>query len=146
MEAPTLSRAEDEALRSAFEAFDIDQSGSIEFGELHAVFKLLGLTLSDDEVAQQFKKMDGDGSRSIDWPEFLLMYRSIKAQHTCTPQSAAAILSKSPGSRSLHEVQRLTTFLRQEVAFFAGCTPAMVTEVRGGAPDPDEVKQAWPAA
>ena len=52
---PVKERA---SVRRAFDAFDIDQSGSIELGELITVFKILGLTaLNSTELSEKFKKV-----------------------------------------------------------------------------------------
>ena len=54
----SLSQKERVNVRRAFEAFDIDRSGSIELAELLAVFKILGLhALNSAEISEKFKQV-----------------------------------------------------------------------------------------
>ena len=54
----TLSQKERASLRRAFDAFDIDRSGSIEQAELFSVFKILGLhALNSSELSEKFKQV-----------------------------------------------------------------------------------------
>ena len=53
------------AVKRAFDAFDIDGSGSIELAELLAVFKILGFrALNNTELTAKFKAVSGEGAAS----------------------------------------------------------------------------------
>lgn len=60
-------------LRDAFQLFDQDSSGTIETTELQAVLGALGMNLSQQEIEEMVAEVDGDGSGSINFPEFVLM-------------------------------------------------------------------------
>lgn len=58
------------ALRSVFDAFDKDSSGTIDSSELQKIFAQFGHTLSNVEVRAMLEVADSDGSGEIDFAEF----------------------------------------------------------------------------
>jgi len=74
-------------LRSAFDSFDTDASGTIEVKELQHMLCSVGLILGTTEVQAMINSVDADASGCIEWPEFLyLMSKTcIDAdnQHRC---------------------------------------------------------------
>lgn len=58
------------ALRSVFDAFDKDSSGTIDSSELQKIFAQFGHTLSDVEVRAMLEVADSDGNGEIDFAEF----------------------------------------------------------------------------
>ncbi len=58
------------ALRSVFDAFDQNGSGSIDSSELQKIFAQFGHTLSNVEVRAMLEVADSDGSGEIDFAEF----------------------------------------------------------------------------
>jgi hypothetical protein len=53
--------------------FDVDQSGSIDYRELKAAMKALGVQVKKEELKKMITDVDADGSGSVEFPEFLQM-------------------------------------------------------------------------
>jgi len=68
-----LSPAQVEELKEAFNLFDTDQSGAIDYKELRAAIKALGLKVKMEELKKMVTDVDADASGSIEFPEFLTM-------------------------------------------------------------------------
>ena len=62
-------RSEDE-IRSAFDMFDQNGDGFVDFNELKAIFVSLGQELTDDEVESMLKSADSNGDGKISYEEF----------------------------------------------------------------------------
>mmetsp|Transcript_33695 Transcript_33695/g.88593 ORF Transcript_33695/g.88593 Transcript_33695/m.88593 type:complete len:274 (-) Transcript_33695:645-1466(-) len=63
-------RLDDNALRTVFRCFDLDNSGGIDLGELQSAIHVLGISVSKSKVAEMFFEADADGSGEIDFEEF----------------------------------------------------------------------------
>eukprot|EP01043_Picozoa_sp_COSAG02_P075356 COSAG02_NODE_15504_length_1165_cov_1.030019_1_plen_232_part_10 len=57
-------------IQSAFEIFDRDRNGRIEFGEYKQAMGRLDVPLSDLQLREVFKLVDADGSGTINYAEF----------------------------------------------------------------------------
>ena len=57
----------------AFNIFDVDSSGSIDYKELKAAMKALGVQVKKEELKKMIQDVDADGSGSVEFPEFLSM-------------------------------------------------------------------------
>ena len=68
-----LSHEQMEEIREAFELFDVDRSGSIDYRELKAAMKALGVKVAKDELKKMITDVDADGSGSVELPEFISM-------------------------------------------------------------------------
>eukprot|EP01062_Namystynia_karyoxenos_P055793 TRINITY_DN46837_c0_g1_i1.p1 TRINITY_DN46837_c0_g1~~TRINITY_DN46837_c0_g1_i1.p1 ORF type:complete len:386 (+),score=131.17 TRINITY_DN46837_c0_g1_i1:74-1159(+) len=68
-----LKNAQIAAMRTCFDQFDADGSGSIDISELVEVFRSFGEEVSDDEVTQMMLEVDEDGSGEIDFEEFIML-------------------------------------------------------------------------
>ena len=68
--AKEIDPAKEAELRTAFELFDKDKSGSIDKVELAAVMESLGVTLTESELATMYVEMDPSGDGVIDFKEF----------------------------------------------------------------------------
>ena len=68
-----LDPAQVETLKEAFELFDADKSGAIDYRELKAAMKALGIAVKKEELKKMITDVDADGSGSIEFPEFLEM-------------------------------------------------------------------------
>ena len=53
--------------------FDVDSSGSIDYRELKAAMKALGVVVDKVELKKMITDVDADGSGSVEFPEFLQM-------------------------------------------------------------------------
>merc|ERR1712137_833446 len=68
-----LSEEQIEEIREAFNLFDTDHSGSIDYRELKAAMRALGFEVKKDELRKMITDIDADGSDQIEFPEFLEM-------------------------------------------------------------------------
>merc|ERR1712216_1089630 len=53
--------------------FDTDSSGAIDYKELKAAMKALGVAVKKEEMKKMITDVDADGSGSVEFPEFLQM-------------------------------------------------------------------------
>lgn len=74
--ADTTSGPSPRALRSLFDAFDEDKSGTINSSELQKIFVKFGHTLSSVEVRCMLEIADVDGSGEVDFDEFTTIVSS----------------------------------------------------------------------
>jgi hypothetical protein len=58
-------------LKTVFESFDTDKSGSISVSELFSVFKALGFKVNDSDLNSIMKMMDHDKSGCVDFKVIL---------------------------------------------------------------------------
>ena len=64
-----LTEEQQAELKEAFDLFDADKSGQIDFKELKAAFKALGFQIPKEELRKMFNDVDTDGSGEIEFPE-----------------------------------------------------------------------------
>jgi len=60
-------------IKEAFNLFDVDGSGQIDYKELKAAMKALGIQVKKEELRKMISDVDTDGSGSVEFPEFLQM-------------------------------------------------------------------------
>lgn len=70
---PGLTEEQIEEIREAFNLFDTDHSGSIDYRELKAAMRALGFEVKKEELRKMITDIDADGSGQIEFPEFLEM-------------------------------------------------------------------------
>ena len=70
---PGLSEEQIEEIREAFNLFDTDHSGSIDYRELKAAMRALGFEIKKEELKKMISDIDSDASGHIEFPEFLEM-------------------------------------------------------------------------
>ena len=68
-----IRREQIEEIREAFNLFDTDHSGNIDYRELKAAMRALGFEVKKEELKKMITDIDADGSGSIEFPEFLEM-------------------------------------------------------------------------
>merc|ERR1711918_44649 len=68
-----LTDEQKQELREAFDLFDTDGSGAVDFSELHTAMKALGFEPKKEEIAKMVKEMDKDGDATVDLEEFFKM-------------------------------------------------------------------------
>ena len=66
-----LTKEQVDEIKSAFELFDKDHSGTIDVNELRDAMKALGIYLKRDDVKEMMKRVDKDQSGSIELDEFM---------------------------------------------------------------------------
>lgn len=76
---PRLNEQELEECRQAFMLFDKDGSGTIDVSELKSVLVALNQSPSDEEVFVMISQVDEDGSKEIDFQEFVHAIQINKA-------------------------------------------------------------------
>jgi hypothetical protein len=70
---PDLSEEQIEEIREAFNLFDTDHSGLIDYRELKAAMCALGFEMKKEELEKMITDIDADGSECIAFHEFLAM-------------------------------------------------------------------------
>merc|ERR1712216_526398 len=68
-----LTDEQKQELREAFDLFDTDGSGAVDFSELHTAMKALGFEPKKEEINKMVKEMDKDGDATVDFEEFCIM-------------------------------------------------------------------------
>ncbi len=68
-----LTKEQVEEIKSAFELFDKDNSGSIDANELRDAMKALGIYLKMDQITQLIQRIDKDGSGVVEFDEFMAL-------------------------------------------------------------------------
>ena len=68
-----LTKEQVEEIKSAFELFDKDNSGSIDGIELRDAMKALGIYLRMDQITSLIQRIDKDGSGVIEFDEFMAL-------------------------------------------------------------------------
>merc|ERR1719191_2265289 len=68
-----LSDEQIEEMKEAFNLFDTDKSGSIDYRELKAAMAALGFEVKKEELKKMITDIDADKSGHIEFPEFLEM-------------------------------------------------------------------------
>ncbi|KAM3129074.1 hypothetical protein pb186bvf_018852 [Paramecium bursaria] len=71
-----LTKEQIDVLRQAFNLFDTDDSGNIDFAELRNAMKALGFNASEEEVRQMAEKIDKNNSGFIEFDEFVMMMKT----------------------------------------------------------------------
>merc|ERR1712224_88308 len=72
-ELKSLTEEQRGELREAFDLFDTDGSGAVDFTELMTAIKALGFEPKKEEIAKMVKEMDKDGDQTVDFEEFCIM-------------------------------------------------------------------------
>ncbi|AXA48879.1 centrin-3 [Malassezia restricta] len=81
--APAIELSEDQRqeIREAFDLFDTDKDGAIDYHELKVAMRALGFDLKKAEVLDILRENDPSGTGLLDWPAFnRLMTERIAAR------------------------------------------------------------------
>ena len=68
---PQISDEEKQEFKEAFDLFDTDKSGTIDYQELKVALKALGFQVKKQDVVQIMKEYDHDGSGMISFDDFI---------------------------------------------------------------------------
>ena len=94
---PGLSEEQIEEIREAFNLFDTDHSGSIDYRELKAAMRALGFEVKKEELKKMITDIDADGSGNIEFPEFLeMMTGKVRRAPPPSPDEPAPLRSTAP--------------------------------------------------
>ena len=66
-----LSDEQKQEIREAFELFDTDKTGSIDYHELKVAMRALGFDVKKQEVLGLMREYDREGNGQIEYPDFL---------------------------------------------------------------------------
>lgn len=83
MTAETKGVDFEQEMRSAFQVFDVDGSGTISPEEIYKLMASLGENLSEEEIKSMVKEVDKNGDGSIDCMKAPLE-RFFESLQTCT--------------------------------------------------------------
>ena len=75
-----LSDEQRQEIKEAFELFDTDKTGTIDYHELKVAMRALGFEPKKEEIRKMIADADRDGSGVIDFPEFLDMMTQKMAE------------------------------------------------------------------
>jgi centrin-1 len=92
---PGLSEEQIEEIREAFNLFDTDHSGSIDYRELKAAMRALGFEVKKEELRKMITDIDADGSGHIEFPEFLEMMTGKMGRKTRRRRSSKSSSSST---------------------------------------------------
>ncbi len=70
-----------ESYKSAFDLIDFDKSGTIGADEIFEFFRDIGNEISYEEVMDIIRKIDYDGSGTLDFEEFISVMEKINMDH-----------------------------------------------------------------
>ena len=66
-----LSDEQKQEIKEAFELFDTDKTGTIDYHELKVCMRALGFDVKKQEVLNLMREYDREGSGQIEYPDFL---------------------------------------------------------------------------
>ena len=92
---PSRKQLRAEILRKAFEVYDSDNSGSIDYDELRHLLRDLGWPCHDEFLHRAITVLDNDQSGTIDFSEFLSWTEFAYASRVLYPEGAYDISTDS---------------------------------------------------
>ncbi len=84
-------------MKSAFKRFDLDDSGTIDYGEFESFLKLLDIGISDRQICELMCDIDQDGNTVIDLAEFAGRFEMVRA---ASPRSSKFVTPTSSRVRA----------------------------------------------
>lgn len=114
----TLTESELDDYREAFDSYDKDGGGTIDFEELDALMQSCGQHLSKEELTEMIRVADADGSGDINFAEFvtLMAHKMVDQKSEQTLESAFAVFdTDGTGFITPAELVRVMTSIGEEV-------------------------------
>jgi len=105
--------------REAFDKFDTQKTGEIPTSELGTVMRMLGHNLKKDQLLLCIEAVDGDGSGSVDFDEFLQLMakKTSEAEEETEMREAFRILDKdNQGTISVASLKEIIMALDEEMS------------------------------
>ena len=66
-----LSEEQKQEIKEAFDLFDTDKTGTIDYHELKVAMRALGFAVKKQEVLNIMREYDREGTGQIEYPDFL---------------------------------------------------------------------------
>ena len=108
-----------EEIREAFNLFDTDGSGAIDYSELKRAMRALGFQTPKDEMQRIIAEIDADGSGEIEFPEFMQMMTGKMAQVTTRAEITKLFNkfdTKGKGFIDIHDVGSIAKQLGENMS------------------------------
>ena len=105
-----LSDEQKQEIKEAFELFDTDKTGTIDYHELKVCMRALGFDVKKQEVLNLMREYDREGSGQIEYPDFLeIMTTKISERDPIEELSKAFKLfdEDNTGRISLRNLRRI---------------------------------------
>lgn len=80
---PSLTEDQRQEIKEAFELFDTDKDGAIDFHELKVALRALGFDMKKAEVVKMMRDNDRQGDGLMDWDAFQKISESLSTQIGC---------------------------------------------------------------
>jgi len=115
----TLTEEQIADFREAFNKFDTEKNGEIPTSELGTVMRMLGHNLKKDQLQLAIEAVDGDGSGSVDFDEFLQLMakKTAEAEEEMELRESFRILDKdNQGTISVDVLKGIIKALDEEMS------------------------------
>lgn len=139
-----LSPEEEKKAHEVFEAYDYDGGGSIDNTELHDLFVELKWTIEQASLEDFLARIFGEAVTSVDYGQFLKLYRAILARQPASVRKHAVGGMKGASRIDILDLRDLESNIRREFeeVNVDGSGFLNVDEMRqvlrqSGLPDPD---------
>merc|ERR1711998_552865 len=112
-------------IKEAFDLFDRDDSGTIDFNELFICFQALGFDPNGDEIKKMMAHMDEDGNATVEFNEFVDLVEGNLGQKdpTETFKEAYKLFTNGATKVSLTELKNVASELGE------ACSDAELQEI-----------------
>ena len=114
-----LSDEQKQEIKEAFELFDTDKTGTIDYHELKVCMRALGFDVKKQEVLNLMREYDREGSGQIEYPDFLeIMTIKINDRDPIEEISKAFKLfdEDNTGKISLRNLRRIAREMQENLS------------------------------
>ena len=114
-----LSDEQRQEIKEAFELFDTDKTGTIDYHELKVCMRALGFDVKKQEVLNLMREFDREGSGQIEYPDFLeIMTTKISERDPIEEISKAFKLfdEDNTGRISLRNLRRIAREMQENLS------------------------------
>ena len=114
-----LSDEQKQEIKEAFELFDTDKTGTIDYHELKVCMRALGFDVKKQEVLNLMREYDREGSGQIEYPDFLeIMTTKISERDPIEEISKAFKLFDEDGTGkiSLRNLRRVAREMQENLS------------------------------
>ena len=114
-----LSDEQKQEIKEAFELFDTDKTGTIDYHELKVCMRALGFDVKKQEVLNLMREFDREGAGQIEYPDFLeIMTTKISERDPIEEISKAFKLfdEDNSGRISLRNLRRIAREMQENLS------------------------------